>query len=227
MAETKKPRGSGASGYASQEYWRKRSDMLYYRYIDHILRHVGAGADSLIDVGTGNCPYLDWWDWIPHRVSVDIRVPYKAAGVTAIKGDIHQLTFAEPFDICTCLQVLEHVPEAQPFARRLLELGKLVIVSVPYNWPDGPRPTPGHVHDPVDYAKLTGWMGREADYRIIVTEPSGKTRNQRLIAFYHRQPQRRLDRLKWSILATRLWVRFQFPLLSRLARGLGRRARVR
>lgn len=115
------------SGYASGNYWRQRSDMMYYRYIDYIMRCVGAKARSMIDVGSGNCPYLEWFDWIPNRVSVDIRVPYNSEGVKGIQGDIFKISFAESFDICTCLQVLEHVPEAERFAHRLQELGKLLI----------------------------------------------------------------------------------------------------
>lgn len=179
--QVKKP---GSGGYASGNYWRKRSDMMYYKYLDYILRSVGAKSGSLIDVGSGNCPYLDWWDWIPERVSVDIRVPYESEGVKGIQGDIFEMNFDKTFDICTCFQVLEHVPEAGRFAHRLQELGKLVIVSVPYKWGDQPRPTPGHVHDPVTYEKLTGWMGREANYKIIVEEPFGRAKNKRLIALY-------------------------------------------
>lgn len=180
------------NAYANQSYWKGRSDLLYYRYIDYILRAVGRDARSLIDVGSGNCPYLEWFDWIPEKISVDIRVPYSSENVTPIKGDIHAMDFSKAFDICTCFQVLEHVPEAEAFARRLLELGELVVVSVPYLWATEPRRTTGHVHDPVDYEKLTGWMGREANYKIIVTEPfTGNARGRRLIALYDRDRERR------------------------------------
>ena len=50
---------SGSGGYSSGAYWRKRSDMMYYKFLDYILRSVGKDAGSLIDVGSGNCPYLD------------------------------------------------------------------------------------------------------------------------------------------------------------------------
>ncbi|WP_167197253.1 class I SAM-dependent methyltransferase [Roseovarius gahaiensis] len=164
---------SAESNYQSGSYWRERSDMLYYRYIDYIMRCVSVSAQSMIDVGTGNCPYMEWFDWIPERVSVDIRIPYQSEHVKGVKGDIFEMTFDRAFDICTCLQVLEHVPEADRFARRLLELGELVIVSVPYNWPGGEEQTAGHVHDPVDYDKLTDWMGRPANYHVVVEEPFG------------------------------------------------------
>lgn len=180
-----------AGTYASQDYWARRSDMLYYRYVDFIVRAVGVDARSMVDVGTGNCPYLEWFDWIPERTSVDIRVPYQSDTVKGVKGDIHKLKFEKRFDLLSCLQVLEHIPDAAAFARRLLDLAELAIISVPYKWPTVPKPTPGHIHDPVDYAKLTQWMGREANYKIIVQEPFGGVKGHRLIALYDRDPGRR------------------------------------
>lgn len=181
----------GQSGDWTADYWARRSDLLYYRYVDLIVRTVGAQATSLIDVGSGNCPYLEWFDWIPDRVSVDIRAPYRSETVTGIAGDIHALDFGRRFDVCTCLQVLEHVPEAGPFARRLMELAELVVVSVPFKWGDKPEPTPGHVHDPVDRRSLRRWFGRAPNYQIVVTEPFLRHKNRRLIALYHADPERR------------------------------------
>jgi hypothetical protein len=182
------------SSFREGIYWQKRSDLLYYRYIDFIIRTIGRDANSLIDVGSGNCPYLEWFDWIPNRVSVDIRVPYSSNSVNGIVGNIHDLSFTEDFDVCTCLQVLEHVPDAKKFSQRLLSLAKTVVVSVPYMWPILPKPAPGHVHDPVSYKKLSEWMGREANYKIIVTEPLSKGRSgRRLIAIYDRDRARVFD----------------------------------
>jgi hypothetical protein len=173
------------SAYKTRLYWKKRRQLMYYRYIQRIVEKLGAEAKSMIDVGSGNCPYLEWFDWIPERVSVDIGVPYSSDHVRGITGDIFQLEFPKRFDLCTCLQVLEHVPDAAAFGRRLLELAQVVIVSVPYKWPNTPRPTPGHLHDPVDFEKLTKWMGREANYRIVVEEPlSTSPKRRRLIAVY-------------------------------------------
>jgi hypothetical protein len=173
------------SDYQTQSYWKRRSGMIYYRYIEKIIEQLGASAQSMIDVGSGNCPYMEWFDWIPERVSVDIRVPYSSEHVKGIQGDIFKLKFPKRFDICTCLQVLEHVPDAKEFSQRLLQLGQIVVVSVPYKWPNTPKPTPGHVHDPVDYTKLTAWIGREADYKIVVEEPLySNPKSRRLIAVY-------------------------------------------
>lgn len=186
--------------YADGSYWESRSDLLYYHYVDYILRSTGAGARSMIDVGTGNCPYLEWWDWIPDRLSVDIRAPYVSAGVRGLRGDIHALDLPR-FDICTCLQVLEHVPDAARFARRLLELADLVLVSVPYLWPEGR--TTGHVHDPVDEAKLGAWFGRAPNWQIVVQEPFEAAKARRLVALYDRDPARRFGPAEMAKLTRR------------------------
>lgn len=167
--------------------------MLYYRHVDYIVRTVGAHAHSLLDVGSGNCPYLEWFDWIERRISVDINEPYNSPRVEGIRGDARDIDFGEGFDLVTCLQVLEHVPDASSLGRRLLDLGRCVIISVPHRWPADP-PVPGHVHDPVDYEKLTGWMRREANYREVVREPFSGKRGARLIAVYDADPQRSFGR---------------------------------
>jgi len=167
--------------YAGGDYWRQRSDLLYYQYFRFIVRCVGAQAASLVDIGSGNAPYLEWFDWIPERVSVDLKTPYRSETVRGVAGDILTLDLPR-FDLCTCLQVLEHVPEVEPFARRLLELGGLVLVSVPFQWPAGS--TRGHVNDPVDLAKLTAWFGRAPNYSQVVQEPFTGPKGSRLFALY-------------------------------------------
>lgn len=62
------------------------------------------------------------------------------------------------FDLVLCLQVLEHLQDPETFARKLLDSGRIVIVSVPYQWPAGRNPR--HLQDPVSEAKLIGWAGR-------------------------------------------------------------------
>ena len=103
------------------------------------------------------------------------------------------MRFEAPFDLCTCLHVLEHLREPAPFARRLLELGRLVLVSVPYRWPAGA--TKGHVNDPVDLDKLTAWFGRAPNYHFIVHEPFAGKKADRLFALYDpADPKRRFGR---------------------------------
>lgn len=168
--------------YRTGSYWRNRSDMLYYKYFSYMIRCIGPEAESMIDVGSGNAPYLEWFDWIPKRVSVDLEVPYQSDAIRGVAGDIRELQFDEVFDICTCMQVLEHVSEPAPFARRLLELGKLVLISVPYKWPKGSNKD--HVNDPVDLASVTGWFDRAPNYHLVVREPFVGRKGARMFALY-------------------------------------------
>lgn len=167
--------------YADGSYWERRSDLLYYQYFRYILRCIGAEARSLVDIGSGNAPYLEWFDWIPERVSVDLTTPYRSEAVRGVVGDILTLDLPRA-DLCTCLQVLEHVEAPEPFARRLLELGALVLVSVPFRWPANANRN--HVNDPVDLAKLNGWFGRPANWRMVVREPFAGPKGARLFALY-------------------------------------------
>lgn len=169
-----------AAIYSSGEYWQDRMDLLYYGYVDFIMRTLARDAASHLDVGTANCPYQEWFDWIPERISFDRAPPYASANVTGIEGDFMAHDFGRRFDVVSCLQVLEHVPDAQAFTRRLMALGDLVIISVPFMWPE--HMLDDHVHDPVSLEKLTDWAGRAPNYHVVVEEPFRS--RKRLIAVF-------------------------------------------
>ena len=169
-------------------YWADRSELMYYQYVEFILRVVARDAESMVDVGTGGCPYIEWFDWIPERTSIDLDVCYESEAVKGVRGNILEMNFAERFDVGTCLQVLEHIPDPAPFCARLQEICRILVVSVPYEWPAGR--TEGHIHDPVTTRKLASWMGRQPNDTVVVTEPFHRTKNRRLIAVYDPDPTR-------------------------------------
>jgi hypothetical protein len=162
---------------------------MYYQYVDFILRVVARDAKSTVDVGTAGCPYIEWFDWIPDRTSIDLDVCCESETVKGVTGDILEMDFAERFDVGTCLQVLEHIPDPAPFRARLQEICRILVVSVPYEWPEGR--TAGHIHDPVTTEKLASWMERQPNEMVVVPEPFHRTRNRRLIAIYDPDPTRK------------------------------------
>ena len=163
------------------DYWNKRFDLIYYQYVYYVCRVVGKDATSTLDVGSRGTPFLEWLTWIDERVSVDIQVPYASPRVVGIKADFFEFKPEKKFDLTTCLQVMEHVPDAARFGKKLLEVSNHLVVSVPFEWIGK---TPGHVNDPVTLKKLAGWMGREPNYHIIAAEPFVGRNGKRLIAYY-------------------------------------------
>lgn len=172
-----------ANNYKSGRYWNNRMDLMYYSYVDYIVRTVARDANSMIDVGTAQCPYLEWFDWIEKKVSFDIVDPYRSKTVEGVQGDLLSHDFkGASFDVVTCLQVLEHVPDAKTFARKLFDLGKTVIISVPYKWPKSAADD--HVHDPVDEKKLERWTDQKPNFQQVIQEPFRGKVGRRLIAVY-------------------------------------------
>lgn len=178
----------------SDTYFRDRYDLLYYQYMFYIARVVGRDAQSVLDVGSNRCDYIDWLWWIPTRTSLDLNAPHEGPGVRAIRQDFLTWVPDRAYDLVLCLQTLEHIPEVAAFSRKLLKTGRHLIVSVPFEWPEG---TQYHVNDPVTREKLDGWMQRPPNYAQVVDEPfpSSDGKSRRLIAYYDTaDPERRPGR---------------------------------
>ncbi|WP_117149369.1 class I SAM-dependent methyltransferase [Paraliobacillus zengyii] len=169
-------------------YWQGRKNMMYYQYVDFLVHAFASDARSIIDVGTANTQYIEDYYWIPEKYVLDIEKPYRSPNVTSVEMDFLEYEPENKFDFLTCLQVLEHIPKVEMFARKLLRVADRVLISVPYVWPE--RSEEEHIHDPIDLDKVTKWMGREPSYYIIVTEPLRHPNNRktkRLICYYQKE----------------------------------------
>lgn len=187
-----------------KQYWQRRKEMMYYKYIDILVKAFAYHAKSIIDIGSSATNHIENYFWIEEKFTLDIEKPYASKHVTAIEEDF--LTF-EPnrtYDFVTCLQVLEHIEEVERFAQKLFTLSDRILISVPYQWPQGSEPT--HLHDPVCEEKLFKWTGRQPHDSIIVEEPlriPKKRISKRLIAYYgppneeinYQQAQRNVQKL--------------------------------
>lgn len=168
-------------GHMRSNYWGKRSDLKYYRTAVRYARLFAPRARSVLDVGSANCEYINWLDWIPHRVRLDRQKLAPLEGVESIRGDFMEFDPERKFDVVLCLQVLEHLDDPTPFTRKLLAQGKVVVISVPYMWPYRPRSS--HVQDPVDQEKFLSWTGRPwLKMDIVKGRKSGV--NRRLVAVF-------------------------------------------
>jgi 2-polyprenyl-3-methyl-5-hydroxy-6-metoxy-1,4-benzoquinol methylase len=136
-------------------------------------------CNSIIDVGSGNTPILENF-MVKKKVSIDIRKPYVAEDVISIKKDFLQYNSDEKFDVCLCLQTLEHVKDVKEFSKKLLNISKILIISVPYKWKEGHCKY--HINDPVDEDKLFSWFLKNPMYSEIVKE---ENKIKRIINIYN------------------------------------------
>ena len=167
-----------------QRYWDERRNSTYIQHVFAISSFIGRNANSILDVGSNGCPYLSWFPWIKHKVSIDIERPYVAKDIISIKQDFLHYKPTVKFDVCLCLQVLEHIPDVVNFSRHLTNVSRHLIISVPYKWPIGTMTkSMGHIHDPVDEIKIKTWFGRSPDFQMISTESHNKN-VQRLVCYF-------------------------------------------
>lgn len=165
-----------------EKYWAGRDESVYLYSVSLLVRELGRDAQSILDVGSAGGSYIDWFDWIPSRTSLDLSVPYRAANVQSVVADFLDWKKDRDYDILTCLQVLEHIEDAERFAQKLLKSAKIVIVSVPYRWKAGANKS--HIHDPVDEQKMAKWFGRKPNFTLRVSEVLREA--PRLIQVYER-----------------------------------------
>ncbi|TWI02974.1 hypothetical protein IP90_02076 [Luteimonas cucumeris] len=181
------------AGDKAAKYWEARKDLVYYQVVRIIVAGMSCDTRTMLDVGSGNCPYLEWFPQVPERTSLDMRSPYMSDSVQGVKANFLAWTPKERFGLVSCLQVLEHVPDATAFAQKLLDVSDALVISVPYRWPFGK--TKSHVQDPVDEEKLFAWFKREPNYQYLCQEISADVK--RLVQVYDRFPE------KWNSLSQR------------------------
>jgi hypothetical protein len=159
------------------KYYHNRKDFNYYNKVKEILHRLH--FSSIIDVGCRKSPVMEGLSEKIYKTMVDIEEIPPVDGIHTIQADFYTWEPDRKYDVVLCLQVLEHLDKPKEFAEKLLQVGKTVIISVPYKWKQGS--CKDHRQDPVDESKIRGWMGREPDEQYIIADKSMK----RIICVYH------------------------------------------
>jgi hypothetical protein len=162
-----------------RSYWDGRKHYRYYQEVVRLAREHAPGGGRVIDVGAGEAELLDRLGWFESRTALDRRYVPPRPGLDIVVADFREYQPQHGFDLVLCLQVLEHVPDPKAFARKLLDIGRTVVISVPHRWPASDHEP--HLHDPVDAATLEDWTGTAPVETLVVGD--GKPR---LIAVYAR-----------------------------------------
>ena len=157
--------------------WEKRRHHRYYWEVVRLAQAYAPEGDAMIDVGAGQADIVSALPGFRRRVLLDMQPIAPKPAIETVQANFLEWEPGTRFDLVLCLQVLEHLREPAPFARKLFDIGRTVIISVPYRWPADAYPL--HVQDPVDEAKLEHWTGRRpTETRIVADE------RERLIAVY-------------------------------------------
>jgi hypothetical protein len=158
-------------------YWRERRDLEFYEVVIKLAKEYVPSGKSVIDVGAHNTEVLLRLEGFDYRVGLDKTYPPQRRGIKSIKMHFMRYRPEVYFDLVLCLQVLEHLKDPEAFAQKLLQTGETIIVSVPYQWPEGSCES--HIQDPVDDRKLASSVQRAPAERLIVANGV-----ERLIAVY-------------------------------------------
>lgn len=147
-------------------YYRNRKNLKYYKKVKEILNRLE--FSSIIDVGSRKSPMMNMPGENIYKAMLDIKEIPPVDGIKMITADFYTWTPDRTYDVAMCLQVLEHVDTPKEFAQKLLQVGKTVIISVPYKW--GVGSCKYHVHDMIDEETLKSWVGRDPDESYIIKD---------------------------------------------------------
>lgn len=156
------------------KFYAGRKGHKYYAQVKAWLDSYGE-RDSILDIGSADTPVASWGTF-RHRHTIDPRFQPDLEHVVSVQGHWPEDAGLVPrrVEVITCLQVLEHIQDVQPFVDAIFAAATYrVILSVPYKWKAGA--TQGHIHDPVSREKLRGWTRRQP-LRTTVIDDRGSSR---------------------------------------------------
>lgn len=158
-------------------FYEKRTNSQYYSVVRGYLESLGP-RNSILDVGCWDTPVATWGDF-RERYTIDTRNRPALMDVKMVVGTWPKdANLFSPVSVVTCLQVLEHITDAVPFAAALFATAtEYVMISVPYKWAAGQ--CKWHVHDPIDEVKLEQMTGRIPESTHITDWP-----DRRIVAMY-------------------------------------------
>ena len=138
-------------------------------------------SESIIDIGGWAGSFVSR-TLIDEKVCLDLET--KVECNDDVRNIIHDFLTWEPdkeYDIVICMQTLEHISDEEVgiFARKLFEVSKHVLISVPYMWKKGQ--SSNHLQDPVNEEKIYEWTEKRPTKTHISTDKN----MQRIICYYN------------------------------------------
>lgn len=162
-------------------YYEQRKNLKYYKKIEDIINRMS--GESILDIGCMDYPIVLSGNF-KERYTIDINNRPDIQNVKKIIGEWPKCSNLVPdkIDLILCMQVIEHIKDFAPFVKTIFEVGRTIIISLPWKWPK--NACKYHVHDPIDEKKLQLLIPHKYKSLDIVKEKSG---TQRAIMVYHNE----------------------------------------
>jgi SAM-dependent methyltransferase len=158
-------------------YWERRKGQDYYKLVKAICSKILLNNKhySIIDFGCKNTEVI--FDLkCDKKFLLDKKNKYKPyqklkiveKNIIFIEKSIYDIDYINEFDICICLQTLEHLENPEKAFQIIHKASKkYTIISLPYKWISG---TKGHIHHHIDEQLIKKWTGIEPDQSFIIKD---------------------------------------------------------
>jgi 2-polyprenyl-3-methyl-5-hydroxy-6-metoxy-1,4-benzoquinol methylase len=145
-------------------YWERRKNNDYYKLVKAICSKILINNKnySIIDFGCRNTEII--FDLkCDKKFLLDKKDEYKPyqklkiaeKNIIFIEKSIYDIDYTNEFDICICLQTLEHLEDPEKAFRLIHKASKLyTIISLPYKWEVFAK---GHIHHHIDEQLIKKW----------------------------------------------------------------------
>ena len=159
-------------------YWNKRQHLAYYKKIIEICSKILKNNEnySIIDFGCKNTEVI--FDLkCNKKFLLDKRNTYSKKqklkisekNIQFLEQNICDIEYENKFDICVCLQTLEHLKDPERAFQIIHKASKkYIIISLPYKW--GARNPNGHLHHNIEQQLIKKWTGIEPDQSFIIED---------------------------------------------------------
>ena len=165
--------GSSLPPYLNALSWLQRRTILGPRFAGN----VGKGGVELLSTKRiaekfgVHAIQADFLEWDPPTARGGHNAPASADDTAP----------SPAYDLVLCSEVVEHVAMPREFVRKLLQVGRVVVLAVPYKWAPCDDTKCHHVNNKITRDKIATWAGRQPHAYDIVEEESGE---QRIICVY-------------------------------------------
>mmetsp|Transcript_103433 Transcript_103433/g.297187 ORF Transcript_103433/g.297187 Transcript_103433/m.297187 type:complete len:335 (-) Transcript_103433:187-1191(-) len=169
--------------------------LKYHNLLRCLIQQVAQCPLSIVEVGSAMPPLVEMLPDFKKRTVIVQNSPgldkpkadrakqrLEASGIHVVTSTFEQWPLPKAkYDVALASQVIEHVKDPSAFLQRMLKVGRLVVVSAPYDW----GKAPGHVTNHIKLKHLHAWANRTCDAFLVVSEPDKKHKSKRVVALWH------------------------------------------